>query len=231
MSKVNDWLETIQNLLYPPSCLLCGAAGQDRLDLCRACHQALPWIDKGCPLCGLPVPLANALCGRCLEHPPPFFRTRAPLHYAPPVAGLIAALKFGGRLACARLLGELLARQWMHLPRPDCLLPVPLHPDRQHRRGFNQALEIARPLSRRLEIPLQPRFCRRVRATVPQRQLDAGQRRGNLRGAFEASEKVEGHHIALIDDVMTTGATVREIASTLLKAGAAKVEVWVVARA
>lgn len=114
---------------------------------------------------------------------------------------------------------------------PDCLIPVPLHPSRFRARGFNQALELARPIAAKLRLPLCPGWCRRVRDTAPQRLLDAAERRGNLRGAFAATENVRGRRVALLDDVLTTGATLHEAASALKKAGAAWVEVWVLARA
>ncbi len=231
MPKVNDWIKSIPNLLYPPTCLLCGEPSQTHLDLCPGCQYDLPRIEHACTRCGLPTPITSTYCGRCLNETPPFFRTRAPWRYTPPLSGLISALKFQGRLPCAKALGELLALEMQPVPKPDCLLPVPLHSERYRQRGFNQALEIARPLSRELAIPLLPGLCKRIRFTPPQRGLDAKQRHSNLRGAFEAGGEVEGLHVAVVDDVMTTGTTVREVAASLLKAGASRVEVWVVARA
>ncbi len=231
MPKVNKWIISIQKLIHPSTCLLCGAPGQDNLDLCRCCYQDLPWIVHACLRCGIPLPVGDSLCGHCLKHPPVLDRTQVLWRYTPPVSGLISALKFRGRLPCARLLGELMALRLKDGPKPDCLLPIPLHPRRYRERGFNQAIEIGHPVSQRLDIPLRPRLCQRIRATPPQHELDASMRRSNLVGAFKASHAVKGLNLALIDDVMTTGTTVREVASTLKQAGAARVEAWVLARA
>lgn len=231
MKKVNNWIGMVQQILYPPTCLLCGEPGQNDLDLCHGCQLDLCWIDHACTACGRPLPVADLLCGHCLRRPPPIDRTRVLWHYAPPISGLITALKFHRRLPCGKMMGELLAKQLRSAPRPDYLLPIPLHSHRYRERGFNQAVEIARPVSRELNIPMRPGLCKRIRPTPPQHELDAKHRRSNLRGAFKTTGKVEGLEIALIDDVMTTGATVREVADTLLKAGASKIEVWILARA
>ncbi len=124
-----------------------------------------------------------------------------------------------------------MARRATDWERPDCLVPVPLHPTRYRQRGFNQSLEIARFVATRQRIPLRPELCRRTRATPPQRHLNARERHRNLRGAFTATTAVRGLNVAVIDDVMTTGATVGEVAETLKRAGAGRVEVWVLARA
>jgi ComF family protein len=144
---------------------------------------------------------------------------------------MIYALKFKRQQELARLFGELLAASLTATPLPDCLVPVPLHPSRYRTRGFNQALEIARPLADRLKLPLCPNLCRRVRPTPPQRLLDAQTRRQNLRGAFQATADLSGCRIALVDDVLTTGATADALAAVLKQAGAKQVEVWVLARA
>ncbi len=144
---------------------------------------------------------------------------------------MIYALKFKGRQELARLFGELLAAKVNAPFLPDCLVPVPLHPSRYRTRGFNQALEIARPLAHRLNLPLCPNLCRRVCPTPPQRLLDAKTRRQNLRGAFQATSNLSGCRIAIVDDVLTSGATADELAAVLKRAGATQVEVWVLARA
>lgn len=124
-----------------------------------------------------------------------------------------------------------MASRLQPIPPPDCLVPIPLHPARYRARGFNQALEIARPVASQLKIPLCPKLCRRVRITPPQRLLDAEERHKNLRGAFQATEDLSGRHIAIVDDVLTTGATAHEVATALKRAGAVQVEAWVLARA
>lgn len=232
---VYNWILSVQYALYPPRCLLCGARGDGQRDLCAGCAAGLPRAARACPVCALPLPAeaAETPCGRCQRHPPPFAAMRAALLYAPPVDRLVQGLKFGGRLSHARLLGELLAE---HLagcvgPRPELLVPVPLHPRRQRARGFNQALELARPVARQLGLELVPAACRRRRDTAAQSDLDAATRRRNVRGAFAVDAAVAGRRVALLDDVVTTGHTVGALARALAAAGAARVEVWCVARA
>ena len=232
---VYKWLDSLQLALFPPRCLLCGGPGWERRDLCGHCAAALPRAASACPTCALPLAggVPSQPCGRCQRRPPAFAATRAAFLYAPPVDRLVQGLKFGRHMSHARLLGELLAG---HLaatpgPRPELLLPVPLHPRRQRQRGFNQALELARPVARRLDLPLLATGCRRLRDTVAQSDLAAGARRRNVRGAFAVDAPVGGRRVALLDDVVTTGHTVAELARVLAAAGAERIEVWCVARA
>lgn len=174
-------------------------------------------------------------CGKCQLRPPVYALAHAPLLYAGhnEVGFLVKGLKFGRRHACARLLGTLLAESLAgRADPPEALIPVPLHPKRLQARGFNQSLEIARFLSARLDIPLAPEACRRVRDTAAQSSLgSAKERRMNLRKAFRVAPGLAYQHVALIDDVMTSGTTVTELARTLRRAGVARVEVWACARA
>jgi ComF family protein len=155
------------------------------------------------------------------------------LRYVFPVDQLVLALKFAGRLPPGRLLGELLAESVAVActKHPDVLVPVPLHPARLRERGFNQAMEIARPVSHALGVPVSTRACRRIRATAPQSDLKGKARRRNVRGAFIADEHVAGLHVAVIDDVYTTGSTIAAVTAALRSAGAARVDAWCVARA
>ncbi len=231
---VYEWLNKLQFALLPPRCLLCGGRGDGARDLCSACAAALPGLGHACPLCALPLPgAASGLpCGRCRERPP-YAATRAAYAYAPPLDRLVQEFKFAGRLGHARLLGELLAGhlETSGVPRPEMLLPVPLHPRRLRTRGYNQALELARPVARRLGVPLRARAGWRLRDTAAQSGLDAKARRRNVRGAFAVDGAVAGRRVAVIDDVVTTGHTVRELARALVAAGAERVEVWCLARA
>ncbi len=233
---VYNWIDSIQTLLYPPRCQLCGGKVSGDPDLCAPCRRELPHNAHPCPRCALPMPAAAPAgqpCGHCRKHPPPFQRCIAPFLYAPPLDHLITGLKFQGRLTAGRLLSALLAD---HLEQaatddwPEALVPIPLHPTRLRSRGYNQALELARPLGRRFGIPLLPRLCRRTRATAPQREQHLEQRHRNLRGAFRVSSAPVFRHLAIVDDVVTTGATAAELARVLLRAGARRVDVWSVAR-
>ncbi|MCO6441127.1 MAG: ComF family protein [Nitrococcus mobilis] len=211
-------------------CRFCAAPGVDGLELCEPCTAELPWLDAQCRQCALPLTNTGArrLCGDCLRQPPPFRRVHAPFRYCHPIDALLKALKYGSDLAAARCLGDLLADylQRRHVTVPDAVIPVPLHPQRLRQRGFNQALELAR----RLDAPLAPQMVRRRRATAAQTGLDRSERRSNTRGAFQVTARHVPAHVAVIDDVLTTGATVTELAKTLRQAGAEQVEIWVMAR-
>lgn len=227
---VYNWSGLLHRLLLPSHCLLCQAADPSGLGLCPDCRADLPWLASGCPRCALPLAASDQPCGTCQTHPPPFDSSVALWHYAPPVDGLIQQLKFGQGLHLVRLFAELLAERLIEAPRPDCILPVPLHPRRQRERGFNQALEIARPLARHLGCRVDAVSCVRTRATPPQAQLSASQRRRNLRDAFALTRPLPGRHIAVLDDVMTTGSTLAALAELLRRAGAERIDVWVCAR-
>ena len=228
------WLSRLEHLVLPPTCLLCGAAGAAGLDLCAGCLCDLPRNFSACPRCATPLPPGGTgPCAHCRAQPPDFDRAFVPFRYQPPVDFLITRLKFGGRLTCARLLGELFAAALTERgdPPPDCIAPVPLHPRRLRERGFNQALELARVAARRFGIPLWINGLRRVRHTVPQTQLDARQRQINPLGAFALAAPPPGTRVALMDDVVTTGSTVAECARVLRAGGATEIEIWAIGRA
>jgi ComF family protein len=197
------------------------------LDLCGPCFGELSWNRHACPRCAAPLPPdaeAN-LCGNCLKALPPWDEAKSPLAYGYPLDKLIQHFKFQGDLAVGRLLGELLA-EFLTAgggARPDFLIPVPLHASRLKERGFNQAAELARTLSKRLKLPVRLDVCERVRATEVQSKLDAVERHKNLKDAFAVMQ--------LVDDVVTTGATVAALTRALKDAGAARVAIWSVARA
>jgi len=222
-------IRSIFRRVSPLSCLLCGGASGAH-PLCTGCLADLPWhTQPHCPQCATPTSAAQ-LCGACLQHPPAFDRTRAALVYAFPLDQLIPRLKYRGRLAIAPALGGCLAQAVEHAPRPDCLIAMPLHAKRIRERGFNHATEIARTVASQLGLPLDLDSCQRVRDTPPQMGLKHDARRRNVRGAFTCSGTVQGQRIAIVDDVMTTGTSLDELAKTLKQAGAAEVETWVVAR-
>ena len=232
ISLVDDCIIFVQSLLYPPTCLLCDAPGVDGYDLCAGCLAELPWNRPACRVCGAPLP-ESGVCGPCLRKPPPFDVTFAPLRYQQPVDWLLQGFKFNRRLPPGRLCGELLATALAERdePLPQLLIPVPLHPSRMRRRGYNQALELARPVAQRLEIPLVPNLVRRIRATATQSLLPGEERRRNVRGVFELVRALPARHVAIIDDVIATGSTVGEMTRVLRRGGAERIEVWAVARA
>jgi ComF family protein len=209
--------------------VLCAGRGRrDTLDLCDECLGVLPIAVSGCARCAA---LAPGPCARCAIDPPPYSACHAAYRYATPIDALVRALKYGKRLTVARVLGELLAasvqRAGLHC---ELLLPVPLHPSRQAARGFNQALEITRWTARRLQLPWEPRGAVRRSAGPPQALSSGAERRRNLRDAFAAdSARIAGRHLAIVDDVLTTGSTAGSLATALLRAGASRVDVWCVA--
>jgi ComF family protein len=234
-------MQDLLKILYPPTCILCGAAGDRGLDICDGCRRDLPVLGVACARCALPLPetvLAGApdgtlpQCGACRRKPPPFERIHAAFRYEQPVTALVSGLKFQRRLNTLRLAGQLLSEGLLQAgaERPDALVPVPLHRHRLRTRGYDQAAELARIIAERLQLPLLLHACERVRATSPQAELEAGARRKNLRGAFRAREELNGRHVAIVDDVVTTTSTVSEVAKVLRGAGAARVDVWCLAR-
>lgn len=236
-------------LLYPPTCVLCGAPGVAERDLCAGCHADLPFIGPHCARCAQPFSgrehqsgesgsEAAGICGRCQRQPPPFERCTAAFRYEDPLPTLVGGIKFQSKLNLIRLLGDLLAdalaeaiadeSQHPGWQRPDALLPVPLHPRRLRVRGYNQALELARVVSRRLAIPIN-HCCQRTRATQAQSELDVRLRFSNIRGAFDVTSAVP-RRVAILDDVVTTGATVSELARVLKRAGCEHIDIWALAR-
>lgn len=217
----------LHHLLPAQPCLLCGAYSRHG-NWCPACDAALPYLGSAvCPSCALPTPDGSS-CGRCLQRPPDFNRTVAAFAYAFPLDKLVQALKYGEQLALAEALAERLAQRVER--RPDRILPMPLHPARLRERGFNQSLELARGIARKLDIPLLADGAQRVRDTTPQSGLPWKERKRNMRNAFACDLDLHGLHVAVVDDVMTSGATLNELARTLRRAGAREVSAWVVAR-
>ncbi|PPU93962.1 ComF family protein [Xanthomonas albilineans] len=231
-NRVDGCWRWLQRRLLPERCLVCTEPGAPGLDLCPACCDALPWNAHACRHCALPLPGLDAdqLCGACQRRRPPLHLVVSACVYAAPVDGLLRRFKFHQDLVAGRLLAALLQARCAALPRPQALLPIPLHTARLRERGYDQALELARPLARALDVPVCHGL-QRVRATVAQSELDARARRRNLRGAFAVPDPaVLPAHVALIDDVMTTGATLHAAAQALRRAGVTRVDAWVVAR-
>ena len=219
--------QRVATLLFGGSCYLCRGAADGVL--CVHCDADLPRLGSAlCPRCALDSP-AGALCGRCLTQPPHYDATVAALGYRFPADVLVHGLKFRGELALAPLLGKLLAK-CVPAEGAPWLIPVPLSAQRLRSRGFNQSLEIARHVARATGARLAPELCERTRDTPAQLGLPLSERTKNVAGAFHCPRLVEGASIALVDDVMTTGATLDEIAATLKRAGAARVVNWIVAR-
>lgn len=216
--------------LLPPRCVVCGDRGMRGCDLCAGCREALPWSPRACPRCALPL-VQSGDCVDCATTASPLDAVHAAFAYAFPLDVLLPRLKFHADFAAGRVLAGCLAERFAALPRPEALLPLPLHRSRLRRRGYDQALELARPLARALGVPLRTDLLQRRRATVAQTRLDADARRRNLQGAFAVRRHARlPAHVVLFDDVMTTGATLHAAAAALRAAGVARVEAWVCAR-
>ncbi|MDE0064100.1 MAG: ComF family protein [Gammaproteobacteria bacterium] len=222
---ITDWW-------FPRVCRLCRREMHRDIDLCAPCEKSLAWNRNACSRCGVPLPgVANGTCTDCAGHPPPFEATVTPLLYEGPIRGWVHAAKSARGLGEAKLLSGLLARgiEFGGARIPDALVPVPLTTARLFRRGHNQAALLAAPLSRRLCIPLRRGGIARAGGSRPQRGQSRSARARSVRSIFRATRSCTGH-LAIVDDVVTTGATAGELAATLLDAGAGRVDVWAVAR-
>lgn len=219
----------IKHILPAQPCVLCGRMSRDGL-WCADCDAALPYLDMPrCPACALPVP-SGELCGHCLRHPPLFSRAVAAFGYAFPLDKLIQAMKYGEQLALAHAFAERLVQRIPRDSLPDCIIPMPLHPAKLRERGYNQSHLIAAPIARKLDIELLPRACLRVRDTTPQSSLPWKARKKNMRDAFSCETDLTGRRVALVDDVLTTGASLNALADVVRRRGAREIEAWVVAR-
>jgi len=228
------------DLFLPPACLLCGQlllSGSDPQSFCSSCQEAMDPLGKShCNCCAQAFPSSPSqhLCGLCLKRPPAFSRVHAACNYQGRVKDAIHQLKYRNQVNLARHLGQLLCQPLDaagNIFVADCIIPVPLHPSRLRERGYNQALEIARPLARKLRIPIDTKSLQRTRKTPQQQGLTAAERRSNLRNAFSLTATPPARNILLVDDVMTTGETVRECCRILLQGQVAEVQVAVLGRA
>lgn len=229
--KVYIWLNNNQ------TCLLCDEHTATAIALCDACELELPWLGDRCERCALPLPMAGLTCGQCLKQPPAFTSVHAAWVYGFPIDSMIIGFKHNSHWPKGRLLSELLSQSLLdHFnsgnERPDFLLPVPLATQRLRQRGYNQAAMISDWLSKPLNIPSRAHWLLRTQNTPTQQALDAKERKRNLKHAFSLAPgiAVRGLHLALVDDVLTTGATAHHLARLLLNAGARRVDVYCLAR-
>ncbi len=221
--------KTIERMLPAQPCVLCGTMSHDGL-WCAACDAALPYLDTPhCPLCALPTP-GGEVCGKCLKQPPLFTGTAAVFSYAFPLDKLIQTMKYGEQLALAPAFATKLSLRVNNDALPDYVLPMPLHPAKLRERGFNQSLLLAATVARALGIKLLPDICQRVRNTPPQSALPWKERAKNVRNAFRCDLDLTGKHVALVDDVLTTGSSLNALAKAVHHRGASQISAWVVAR-
>jgi ComF family protein len=222
-----NFKEIFESLL-PQPCVLCETASVHDIAFCKYCLNDLPWhTSKSCMQCGLVA--NNLICGNCIKEPPYFDKTYALFDYAYPADRMLQHYKYNHALHLSQSFGQLLGEKLLGKPI-DLIIPMPLHPIRLQERGFNQSLEIAKVVAKFANIPLAPNICQKIKNTPPQASLKLKDRIKNIKGAFNCSEKLSGKRIALIDDVMTTGTSLNELAKTVKKNGAVEVSCFVLAR-
>jgi ComF family protein len=208
------------------------------IDICEPCRADLPEIKAACRLCAHPILLANSdnlVCGECVQQQPPVHACHAMYTYEYPIAPLISKLKFHQQLCYASLLGTLMSDSvstwYAKKSLPEVILPVPLHRTRVSSRGYNQSLEIAKPISKRHHIPIDIISVKRIKATEPQARLPAKRRKANIKNAFAYAQSPAWKHVAILDDVITTAHTVMTLSRLLHKNGVEKIDIWCCARA
>lgn len=228
-----NWLK--RGKLFKNTCPLCSEPSSNLI--CESCQAMLPAIVTQCFQCGLPLNMVDTRdstvrCGQCLTDPPAFDLCISPYHYALPINQFITQLKFRHQLHYALILADLLISKIEQHPEnlPECIIPVPLHSNRLRQRGFNQALEIARPIAKKYDIILDSHSCTRVISTAPQMEQDKKTRAKNVKNAFQISPEFKHSHVAIVDDVMTTGHTLNELSRVLRAQGAKRIQVWAAAR-
>lgn len=241
----NPHLKALLVWLLPKTCRLCGKKLEDRTSLtsisdsgcysCSSCIESLPYLKHCCFQCGQPFSGGNKdidRCGKCLSSPPPFDQCFSPFEYAPPISDQICQLKYGQQAMTAKFLADLFVQEWLahDIELPDALISVPMHPKRLRERGFNQSSELAKQLSKQLNIPFIRNALKKKKHTPQQAQQTLLQRQANLKNSFICTKGLNYQHVAIIDDVVTTGATVREISKILRKKGVDYIQVWSITR-
>lgn len=232
--QVNKWTINSLSRYWAGNCALCGVNSLKDSLFCQGCLDDICSKQPVCQRCALPLQqVESVVCGSCQTSPPAYGSVYSFAPYQAPLDQLILKFKFQQKLSIGYKLGLLMAQdiQRRQLAAPDVLIPVPLHAKRLRQRGYNQALELARPVAKHLGLALDVSSCIRHRLTQEQMRLPARKRESNLKGAFSANKRFDDKHVVIIDDVMTTGSTVNELAQQLVRAGASQVGVWVCARA
>ncbi|PJD96039.1 MAG: amidophosphoribosyltransferase [Legionella sp.] len=222
-----------QKMHLPTLCVLCRQFHKDNMAVCKDCIAFFPTLTHGCSLCAYPLPQSHhPICGHCIKNPPWFNQTITMYPFIEPLRGLLHRFKYKNGLYLSSFFGQLILNGWQkrQTPLPQCFIPVPMHPKKIRTRGFNQTVLLARFLSRQLHIPYYLDLCQKTIHTQPQMELDKRKRASNMQQAFRVNPQ-HHTHIALIDDLLTTGNTANQLAKQFKQAGAQTVEVWCSARA
>jgi ComF family protein len=232
MPRIDRCVKIALDALFPMRCIVCNS--MDETGLCPSCSAAAPRIDNPCRQCGAAIAVfpGDIRCGRCQTRPPAFELTIAPFTYAPPLSGIVYQFKYRRRIALARPLAKILAREIKSrgIELPELMVPVPLHWTRLVRRGFNQSWEICRALSAELSIYAERSAIKRTRRTPPQTELPLRRRRLNVRGCFKIEPSLRVDSIAIVDDVITSGETINQVASLFKKHGVQNIQSWAILR-
>lgn len=225
-------IASITQWRIPAVCILCHQYYRNAPSICLPCRDVLVPISTGCSICRLPLPDSEFLqCGYCIKHKPAFDAVFSAYSFEEPLRTLLHEFKYQQGLHLRNLMTQLMLDALpTHFIKPDCLVPIPMHPNRIRQRGFNQSAELARLLARKLGIPLAKHLCAKTINTAAQASLNGKSRRQNLKGAFSAKPS-KMRHIMLIDDLLTTGSTANELASTFKQQGVTRVDIWCLARA
>lgn len=221
-----------QTMRLPSICVLCNQANPSPLAVCSECISLLPQLGPSCTHCANPLPDAfYPICGACIKKKPHFDLAAIAYSFEEPIRTLLHRFKYQNGLYLGPFLGQLIfnAKEQKKLPTPECLIPVPLHASKIKHRGFNQTLILTQFLAKRLHIPYDVKHCRKITNTLAQAHLDKIKRSGNIKKAFVV-DKLPYRHIALVDDLLTTGSTLNELAKQLKKAGVCQVDIWCCAR-
>ncbi len=228
LSKLAHRVARLYSNLLPIPCLLCGVHCKTQ-PLCADCINDFPKLGDCCPRCATPLTVA-VQCGHCLNQPPEQDKSFSVFAYLSPIDRLIADFKYHDKLYLTDVFADLMVEQLKHKTLPELLIPIPLHRRRLRQRGYNQALELAKSLSRKLGIPISKDTLVRSRDTVPQASLPYDQRKHNMRRAFNVNPSSLPQHVALIDDVLTTGHTANAAVKLLRQEGVSSIELWTIAR-
>lgn len=228
---VNKWLKIVQRfvkhcLQFPIDCLFCCQPSMRAFALCTRCEQLLPWLGAVCPCCALPQDDEQNGC-QCVKKAPSYDALQALFDYAWPIKNIIAKWKYGGQLHFAMMLAHFMIQRLKPRYPIDCVIPVPLHPQKLRQRGFNQSIELAVPIAMHLNIPLDRRSCTRMINTASQSHLDRAGRQKNIKSSYFAiSPEFKAKHVLIIEDIVTTGATINALSGALKSQGVQTVEIW-----
>lgn len=231
------WLKNSLFRYIPQQCLLCLSPTSNKHLLCSGCEKDLVKNHNHCVICAVPFAVPHSdkmelVCGKCQKNPPHYTTSIIPHLYTSPLKQLISHLKFHGNLTYAPLLAQnfINALKRRKTTLPECIIPVPLHTHRLRERGFNQALELANLVATQLNIAVDYSLCQRNKSTPFQSGLSAAQRKKNLKNAFTVTKQHSYKHVAIFDDVVTTGTTINELAKQLKQSGVKTIEIWAIAR-